>query len=834
MKNRFTLHAGTLLVASLLTCSIATAGNRPRLRLSSDRTVMVRGKQVKRVACAPESGSTSTLGTISRKSPTQRSWADGTTEADILIDEDFSAFTGGDEDHPDTTCLASYYTSPGMNIDPSLTHGLQWTGNNVYAAGGKVALISPRSYIGSTLSTPLGDYSGDLTITFKIKALVNSDIFVNVLKGGYSSCDDVKTPDGEDDCWTGRIYPKQGWKEVTVKITNYSADNDGFIQFQNYGTVIIDDVKITTTANFLADPHVTAETGFTGTSFTANWEPTHKAFNYYLNLYKKRYTGDSEANLKADFEDGTLPDDWSFSSSVADRLCDQGADDSQGLRLENGDTLTLPHNLAKLKDFSFWLYAYDPNPDEAEDIYSTEVALDFLTLSGWETVATLYVDNFLYEGQNIDLFDELKDYNLLDITDKYYGARIRVEGLPEGDYLVLDDVYAKTGRPAVLDQVFDPEFSDDSSGDEGNYDITQATSYTFKDLDPEGDYYYTVRAHYLRQRSAGNDLRHAFGVATPTPLVATDVVPGSSFTAHWTASPRATAYDVYTYGMKRVTESSDDYQLVSDDFAKVDSETTEATDPYAPESVGASTTVLLDDFTAQPGWTAYHPAIAQGMVGFTSGMGCYVATPELHTGKATQLLLKIKAYGTVGDAFVVESNSGLHAIYFYNDGSDTNPNHGVIDGTYLIPCTEDSLDQMVFYSAYNCSVILSDVTISRAVEAGENVYTFLHSKTVNGSETSLGVDDLNDYGDFGFDDYAFAVKAEISADGEYAESPKSVFQLISSQTDPTTPIRDLTSGEMIHEVARYTIDGKRITKPVRGLNIIKMSDGSVIRQIVNE
>ncbi len=35
-----------------------------------------------------------------------------------------------------------------------------------------------------------------------------------------------------------------------------------------------------------------------------------------------------------------------------------------------------------------------------------------------------------------------------------------------------------------------------------------------------------------------------------------------------------------------------------------------------------------------------------------------------------------------------------------------------------------------------------------------------------------------------------------------------------------------------HEVARYTVDGKRLSSPQRGLNIVKMSDGSVKKVVV--
>ena len=38
--------------------------------------------------------------------------------------------------------------------------------------------------------------------------------------------------------------------------------------------------------------------------------------------------------------------------------------------------------------------------------------------------------------------------------------------------------------------------------------------------------------------------------------------------------------------------------------------------------------------------------------------------------------------------------------------------------------------------------------------------------------------------------------------------------------------------QAVHEVARYTIDGARISTPVQGINIVKYSDGTTRKVIV--
>ena len=69
-----------------------------------ERTVIIDGNVVPRVENAPATA----VGASSYAS-IRKAWSDGTTETDILIDEDFSAFTAGTTDEPDGTLVASYY-----------------------------------------------------------------------------------------------------------------------------------------------------------------------------------------------------------------------------------------------------------------------------------------------------------------------------------------------------------------------------------------------------------------------------------------------------------------------------------------------------------------------------------------------------------------------------------------------------------------------------------------------------------------------------------------------------------------------------------------------------
>ena len=70
--------------------------------------------------------------------------------------------------------------------------------------------------------------------------------------------------------------------------------------------------------------------------------------------------------------------------------------------------------------------------------------------------------------------------------------------MEEGEYILVDNIDIATNRPFRLERVFGENSSD--WGDDSNdtyYDYTDGTSYTFTGLDPETEYYYSVRGHYV-------------------------------------------------------------------------------------------------------------------------------------------------------------------------------------------------------------------------------------------------------------------------------------------------------------------------------------------------
>lgn len=287
-KHRLISTAAAVLLLAAGTASASnTANPRQLARLQTQSSITKRNMK-----------SSSAYNAMPLKKTTPAK-AGGVTET-VLVNEDFSAFTNGTTEKPDTTqmlaCEYNGYSPNGVFIDNNMTKDGTWFGNFVYSAGGAIALKTYNPQQQALLCTPLGDYSGDLTVTLRVKAnpaiittdngyakLSGSGLSIQVCYGGYDDIKRAKTDD-ENGYYNIRLYEKDGWQEVTYTCKNYTADNGGYICFFTEGSIVIDDVKIKAGSSFLASPALNGITDFKKDQFTISWQPTRKAYNYYVDL----------------------------------------------------------------------------------------------------------------------------------------------------------------------------------------------------------------------------------------------------------------------------------------------------------------------------------------------------------------------------------------------------------------------------------------------------------------------------------------------------------------------------------------------------------------------
>ena len=147
-------------------------------------------------------------------------------------------------------------------------------------------------------------------------------------------------------------------------------------------------------------------------------------------------------------------------------------------------------------------------------------------------------------------------------------------------------------------------------------------------------------------------------------------------------------------------------------------------------------------------------------------------------------------------------------------------------GIFVFPDTEDPVwskfEQQTIHVGSTTTIDLSkfvtdadnmDVTIAKSIVkvSNANVTATLDSNQL----TIAGVKEGNS-----------TITLKANSNGIVATTTLSV------KVDAATGIKGVENTSDIHEVARYTVDGKRISAPQKGINIVRMSDGSTRKVVV--
>ena len=805
MRKEF-LH--TLAFAAALLCC-ATAAQAQRFMPVG--TTEINGQRVKTIIAAPGTTAPKSAQADAQNTISQRKKV--TKTVDILVNEDFSKMTAGSEEAIDTTLLCSFYGIDNQDyyIDPSYTKKAGWTGDNIFQAGGMVAALDHNITTPAVLNTPLGDYSGDIVITFKVKALDiednNCHIYVNLLENGV---DNPSVPEGDDVVMNAvHLYPYQGWTEATMTMTCRSARNDAFVQFCIYGSVLIDDIKVTAgNDDFIAAPVILPMTEYTDSSFTANWEPVRKAYNYYAYLYKKNYLSDADGDFFEDFENG-LPTNWGATSGVTVEE-GVGLGGSKGAVLQTGDTLVTPDYNVVYHNLWAWLKVNKPSDDT--DMSSSYITISWKKNGTWKSFGYMGVSSFL-EGDAIDLDTEA----LGAFADMATAVRFTTMNFPEGATLVVDSVAFTTDRPWEYEAV----------GSRHNY--TTDTHYTFTGLDPQTEYCYAIVSHLMKLYSE-EIVNDAFGASMPNVLTATDIDERGGYTANWEPVQRATSYIVTNYGVNTCAEDGE-VVLLDEDFAKIDASVTDATDMLSGERLGNTTEESYDDYTTLPGWKGTNNTLAQSALGTIAG---YIQTPPLYVANDSAFYLYIEAYGYYGDYLYIDTPDDSYSIAFYLDESDASGYKGILKGWLGVPVTSKNmtLKFSTLYGAYGYPLAFDKVKVSQNMHAGDTYYTYLGSQEVDASESSCRFSGLSDYD---YTTFAYTVTAKNENGTTTATSDATDYVLVDLVSGDSkthvNAIQGVSDGTAVPSEF-YNAGGQRTNQLQRGMNIVRMSDGTTRKVII--
>lgn len=667
----------------------------------------------------------------------------------VIVDENFSAWTKGSEAEPDTVNMVS---SLNPYLDDSLMQQPGWSGFCLFQAGGVAAMTD---FGGGAINTPLGDYSGDLKISFRVKPISTSaSIIVSVCKG------DIWFPEtaGEyTECSkTFNVSAEDGWQELTFEYRNIYSDNDGFIQINvPYRQILIDDIKVTSEiTDFIAAPEVKTATAFKADGFTANWGNVYFAEHYELSVYKETPEETDDMELNETFDnaqsDGTnitgISPDISISGfdiSEAD-----GTNGTKCLTVENDNAeILLPENGGRVKECSVWLKIVKGAP------YSSTILFEAWNGNRWYALTAMQLGMLMYEENMTGIIE----FALEDVLSPVYSLRIRFDGFEEEAETVrigIDNLYYKTAPASKHEMIVDA-----MQIEENNYELSG--------LDPEGEYYYYVTSVNGDLRATSDPI-YAFGLTAPVAKEATDIDLRGGYTANWDKTPKASYYQVKNYSVYIAEENIDNYTVLYEDFEQIESDS-ELDNPEIIDN--ASAIVPLDDYIGTIGWTGGGNAFTDGMFGFTFANGyASLSTPAMTLdNNEGNFTMTVTAYGYVGDMIIVEGSSATpeyNAMAFYSDEGNT------MDYiTFTTNFTGGSANEVLkFSSNKGYPILIDDIRIEQNLKAGDRVYTLYSINNVNnGDEVSTRFSGLvtdNKY-------YAYDVTAYIERMGNVCASETS-------------------------------------------------------------
>ena len=615
------------------------------------------------------------------------------TSREIVVEEDFSLFTAGSETEPDSVMYPLDYENGNRYIDNSLTHTPGWVGSGVYQAGGICALAYPNQ--GGSLNTPMGDYSGDIIVTFRARAMSSQGttfMFISAIADPMSAYPisligtDIPT-----------IYLDTTWQEYTIALgtINYS-NKDACVQFNgrtyNKG-ILIDDIQVTRGKNFVASPMAALASNFTLTSFQANWNKVRNANEYLLSLYREEPTGDDNISVEEDFDSfetgiDSLPEGWDGINAIVED--GQGVNRSQAVRIGTGGTLDMPDNGGRVISFSFSAKAL---PYEEDSTYSGgKISFEGYNGQEWSDLG-MYIDCNRTEYGQVELIDAMT----ADLQEQYYRFRLRVD-LGGWKAIFIDDIsYQTTPSSQRIPILEDTPVTD--------------TFFVYEDMDEISEYYYFVKAKNDYMTSPASNLVHAYGITAPEAKEATEVDPDGPYTANWNPVPRATAYSVYTYKRTTLEEDQENYNVVHEDFSKVNSEGT----AFYPEYLGNYTEQWpLDEYMESGGWLGINIALAEGYLGF-SGYG-EILSPYLDlSGNDGKYTVTVKFIGSIpGESFVVQGTTQYHLVPVTGDEQSVTLEFS--DGA--------SNSLLYFYTQYGyADILIDEITVQQDLLAGDHVYT---------------------------------------------------------------------------------------------------------------
>ncbi len=442
-----------------------------------------------------------------------------------------------------------------------------------------------------------------------------------------------------------------------------------------------------------------------------------------------------------------------------------------------------------------------------------------------------------FKRETVTLTKEWKTYTMDATNGSYQDCMVQLSSMDDFSYLIDDVVISHEITGCEVPEATDPfnlvddgftafwkkttdaaeylisVFSKDNEGKnvyavedllvEGGED---ADSCDVRGLDPNVDYFFTVKGRNPLFTSEPSNEMEVYDVSNPVALPATEITE-NSYKANWQCNNKVDCFRVDQFRQYIISEDTPNYVILDEDFSNVHSEW--GTEDFPEPGEYTSDYYSIDHLTHTGGWTGASLQYAEGMLGGmypneNSIAGC-IATPPLDLShNAGMANVKIRAFGYEGDWLIIQGNdqSNYAAVNFET--------YGWVEATLTMPLCGDN-ERLYIYSNNYYPFMLDYITVTQDLKAGEVVTLVDRSATTDAAAREVTMTNVD------FSAATADILYKVTALRYYHGNEKDVWQspysnvisvgdALGLATIPYAPI----------ENAYYDLSGRRVISPVPG------------------
>ncbi len=545
-------------------------------------------------------------------------------EPKVVVDEDFSLFTAGSEENPDSESI----TTSDYRVQNQYTKIPNWIGYNVHQAGGVCALlqyIHPQFGKGyGHISTPEMELYGEVTISFRARRAHSNPLAGDL---DLALCDNTS---GRLE--TTNITLSNEWKEFSWT-TDEAVFNDKCIfQFTPMnGEVLLDDIKVVRTRNKLPKLEAYEPENISLTEFKAKWKESDLSDmkGYYFSVFYKDWPEEmiepgsfiidfesinlNNDNVKINTSNPGYPEGWTIdvsSHGTQDVYTSEGNYNSgtKSIKFDaEGDYILTPETPAPINKLSFWV---KPSNMETESYKFSLVCVEVKVDDEWTVIANI-PNYWMTEGGDYYVMDN-------EVLGEYVSQiKISCSSMNKVQF-AIDDVQIDYATQMVEYPLITNK-------------LVTETQYVVSDIDPTKEHYYYVQqtdGEVVSEKSNVVWVDGILGLA-PAVLPATEVSE-TGFIANWDVLPNAGYYKLYVNQEYEAQADNEEVEILYEDFNTLSQGTTD--NPYNPYT---NIYNLADNGMTEHDWLMTLPYMANGMAGSQGPSGNtagLVVSPKLTFG----------------------------------------------------------------------------------------------------------------------------------------------------------------------------------------------------------